>query len=149
MNRLNTMKIVQLNAQRSVVVMNELRDYMLRHGIDVVLLQELYYQYKGKVKGLGLGARIHHGQGREESIQACDVLGPHFEHDAFKLGHHSDTHQTAVHIQLQNDDVYQVNCQLSQDIQHHIYKLDYALTQLHEEEMNSPKPRNCISEVRM
>ena len=52
------LRIVQLNCQRSCAVMNDLSAVLLREGVNVALLQELYVA-KDRVCGLSSSWRVY------------------------------------------------------------------------------------------
>lgn len=130
------LRIGQINAHHSRVVMDELKQEISRKGIDIIAIQEPYV-WNSTVPGLGLTTRIVTDRKTFTRIPtvnkihtATAIINP--EYTALKLEHLSNTHCVCVEITGRGYVGYIINVyfQWCEDIERYIQHLDKVLEHL-------------------
>lgn len=99
-----TIKIVQINAQRSIKVANELRKTVEEKNIDVLILQEPYL-YKKQVKGYSpLTAKIVQNNDDKESKAAIIIYNK--EITVTQLEQYKSEHIVCAHLKTNEESIY-------------------------------------------
>lgn len=85
------LRILQINAQRSLAVLNELTELVVRKSLDVLLIQEPY-TFRGRVLGLGVSLIILDKANEMGEIWVCVALSYKLSIDCVKIVNISDSH---------------------------------------------------------
>lgn len=122
-----SLRIVQINMQRSRLVSDETRDMMHNKKIDVLLMQEPY-NLKGRITGLGLATRVATAAKDGEPVMAAvAVSDPRI--NVVKLPNVSNSHCVCVHITCDIGSFYLVSMyfQCSHEIGGYLIQLSKVL----------------------
>ncbi|CAK9834251.1 Retrovirus-related Pol polyprotein from type-1 retrotransposable element R1 (Fragment), partial [Anthophora retusa] len=122
-------RLLQLNAQRSVVVSGEIRQLVTEKRLDVLILQEPYARRQGTsyvVSGLGTGVRVA-AAGPHYPWAAVAVCNPNF--DILSISQLSTAHCACVEVLAPGFSFYVVSCyfQYSDEIERHLSHLETVL----------------------
>lgn len=118
-----SLRLLQVNMQRSRTVSNEIADVLSAGRTDVVLAQEPY-TYCGVVCGTGSGATSVSAAGPDGGVQAA-ILYKSRVFTVLKLTHLSDSHVVVTQLSGQFGEVYLVSIYFQ-----YRYKVDYGIDRL-------------------
>ena len=137
----NTVRIAQLNAQNSKLVVDELRQVIVEEKIDVIALQEPYNS-KGLIRGLGITTKTISDVKKFSNIpkdndikSAIAIFNP--EINVLKLEHLCNTHFACAELSTFSSKFFIVSAylQYSDPIEQYIFHLEKILLELRGQEI--------------
>lgn len=129
-----TLRILQVNAQRSLSVTQELRKSVEDNKIDILILQEPYL-YEKQVKGYAsMSARIVQNYDIMDSKAAIIVYNNNIT--VTQLEQFKTEHIVCAHLKFYKESFYIVSvyCQFSFEIEKFLAELDVIINKLGEKE---------------
>jgi len=98
------LRIIQINVGRSLTAMSELREYCIRHKVDIACIQKPAIRYGKLVSVPAANTNIFHSK---DSMAAIIILTRNLV--VTKMNQGRDTHLVTVEIQLNRKSFYIIN----------------------------------------
>lgn len=125
-----TIRILQINAQRSLKVANELRKITEEKKIDILVLQEPYL-YKRQVKGYSsMKDKIVQNYENQDSKAAIIIYNRNIV--VTQLEQFKNEHIVCAHLKSEQGSFYIVSvyCQYSHDVDRYLKELELIISEL-------------------